>query len=205
MNPKLAPADDLVTALAYQRHSLLKHAASVLSTEPATAASISSREAELSAITVSSLEELKVAEEELTERTAALTAIRDELEGRLHATFQLFELAPASLLVTDIYGNILQANRAMRRLLRIEQKALERQPLARFVPPDVRRGFRDGLARITLMDGVVDWRMMLVRPTDAPVEVSAVVDVIRGPLTPSGTALYWSFTAAEERASDSVV
>jgi PAS domain-containing protein len=200
MKQKVSPADDLVTALAYQRQSLLKHVASVLSTgEEPRGRNAADREAQLSAITVSSLEELKVAEEELTERTAALADLRDELESRVHAAQQLFELAPPCLLVTDVYGTMLQANRAMRRLLRVDANAMERQPLARFIPHDARRGFRDGLTRIALMDGVSNWRMVLVRPTDAPVEVSAVVEVLRNAETPSGTTLYWSFSTVDER------
>jgi PAS domain-containing protein len=199
MKQKLSPADDLLTALAYQRQSLLKHVATVLSTgDEASERRASDREAQLSAITVSSLEELKVAEEELTERTAALADLRDALESRLQAAHQLFELAPACLLVTDVYGNILHANRAMRRLLRVDPKAMDRQPLARFISHDARRGFRDGLTRIAQMDGVSEWRMVLVRPTDAPVEVSAVVDVLRSAETPSGTTLYWWFTTVGE-------
>lgn len=204
MTEHLGTSDGLVAALSYQRQSLLKHVASVLSvTDAAAQTRASEREAQLSAITVSSLEELKVAEEELTERTAKLAELRDELEGRLSAAHALFELAPACLLVTDVYGTIREANRAMRRLLRVERSAVERQPLARFIPNDARRGFRDGLSRVATMDGVSDWRMMLVRPTDAPIEVSATVQLIPGAQTPSGTALYWSFTATGERGAAS--
>jgi PAS domain-containing protein len=195
MTQKLIPSDEVATALSYQRQTLLKHVATVLSTVDARVTEqVSEREAQLSAITASSLEELKVAEEELTERTLALADLRDQLEQRLNAATQLFELAPPCLLVTDVYGTILQANRAMRGLLRLEASALHRQPLARFIPLDARRGFRDGLSRIAGMDGVSDWRMLIVRQTDAPVEVSAVVQVVRGADTPSGTALYWAFT-----------
>ena len=205
MKEKLTPENDLLTALSYQRQSLLKHVASVLSSpDAASKTPTSDRETQLSAITVSSLEELKVAEEELTERTAALAELRDELEARIHAAYQLFELAPACLLVTDIYGTILEANRAMRRLLRMEQRPIDRQPLARFISPDARRSFRDGLSRIAMMDGVSDWRLHLIRPTDAPIEVSAVVEVIRGAQTPSGATLYWSFGAQGEQKSGPV-
>lgn len=203
MSEKLAPADDLVAALAHQRQSMLKHVASVLSTADANHnARTSEREVQLSAITVSSLEELKVAEEELTERTAALADLRDQLEQRVLFAHQLFELAPPCLLVTDIYGTILEANRAMRRLLR--QDELSRQPLARFVPHDLRKGFRDGIARIAMMDGVADWRMMLVRPTDGPVEVTAVVEVVRGAHTPSGASLFWSFATVTSHGASPV-
>lgn len=188
------PADDLVTALSYQRQSLLRHAASVLSPSLPNPPHASEREVQLSAITLSSLEELKVAEEELTERVSALSMLRDDMEQRVQAARQLFELAPANLLVTDMYGTILEANRAMRRLMRVDATVLVRQPLARFIPRDARRGFRDGLSRIALMEGVSDWRMVLVRPTDAPLDVNAVVEVLQGAQTPSGTTLHWSFT-----------
>lgn len=202
MKNKSIAEDSLISALSYQRQSLLKHAASVLSlSDLPSRAQPTEREAQLSAITLSSLEELKVAEEELTERTAALANLRDGWETRLQAAQQLFELAPPALLVTDIYGTVLEANRAMRQLLHLEPGSLDRQPLARFLPHEARRGFRDGLTRLAMLDGVTDWRMVLVRPTDVPVQVSAVVQVLRGPQTPSGTALYWSFAELPEQKS----
>src|SRR5690242_14551336 len=85
MTQKLIPSDEVATALSYQRQTLLKHVATVLSTVDARVTEqVSEREAQLSAITASSLEELKVAEEELTERTLALADLRDQLEQRLN-------------------------------------------------------------------------------------------------------------------------
>ena len=198
MKQALIESDDLVAAFTHHRQKLLEHAASVMFNGDGTTSDGSQREAQLSAITISSLEELKVAEEELTERISALADLRDELEQRVLGARQLFDFAPACLLVTDLYGTIREANQATLRLLRLDAKSLERQPLARFIPRDHRRGFRDGLTRIAATDGVNDWRLSLVRPTDEPLEVSATVQVVRGGATPSGTMLFWALRVAAD-------
>jgi PAS domain-containing protein len=193
MKPNLIGADDLITAFAQQRQVLLKHTADVLCEEDRHVRHVAAeREAKLSAILVSSLEELKVAEEELMERTEALADLRDDLEQRVRGARQLFDFAPACLVVTDTYGNILEANRAAQLLLKRDFSALERQPLARFIPADERRGFRDGLARITATEAVSDWRLQLIRPTDAPLMVSAAVHVARTAGAVSELRLFWS-------------
>ena len=149
------------------------------------------REAKLSAILVSSLEELKVAEEELSERVESMAEIRDQLEQRIQGAQQLFDLAPAPLLVTDIYGTITEANRASQLLLKRDFMMLERQPLARFIPVDERRAFRDGLARLIDTNGVSDWRLLLIRPTAAPIVVSAAVQVAKS-IGSDQQKLFWS-------------
>ena len=180
MKQNLESANELIATFAQQRQVLLRHTAEVLCPEPSRSASKpSSREAQLSAILVSSLEELKVAEEELTERIAVLAELRDDLERRVRGARQLFDLAPACLLVSDVQGQILDANRSCQMMLKRDSPMLERQPLARFIPSDERRSFRDGLARILSTEGVSDWRFVLSRPTDAPVPVTAAVRVVR--------------------------
>jgi PAS domain-containing protein len=190
--------DDLVTTFAQQRQVLLKHTADILRNDTLTAkAAADEREARLSAILVSSLEELKVAEEELVERTEALARMRDELEQRIQGTRQLFELAPVCLLVTDIYGNILDTNRACAQLLKRDLPDLQRQPMARFVPQDERRSFRDSLGRVVAADGVTDWRFLLIRPTDSALRVSAAVQVLRHPESQVGARLLWSLRVVD--------
>ena len=198
MKQNFIGADDLVTAFAQQRQVLLKHTADLLCGEPLGMRQPVEREAKLSAILVASLEELKVAEEELLERTEALADLRDEQEQRVHATRQLFELAPVCLLVTDCYGNILDANRACQLVLKRNMTSLERQPLARFIPTDDRRSFRDGLTRLVETEGVSDWRLQLIPPTDAPVVVTAAVQVVRRSDGPQGTQLFWALRVAEQ-------
>ena len=190
--------DHLLMTLAQQRLLLLKHTADVLRNDsPTDAPASEEREARLSAILVSSLEELKVAEEELVERTEALSKLRDDLEQRIEGTRQLFDLAPVCLFVTDIYGNILEANQACAKLLRRDLPELQRQPMARFIPPDERRSFRDCLGRVLAAEGVTDWCFLLIRPTDTALRVSAAVQVLRNLGTQVGARLLWSLRVVD--------
>ena len=190
-------ADELLNTFAQQRQVLLKHTADILCTSDPVLPQSREREAKLSAVLVSSLEELKVAEEELMERTEALADLRDELEQEVHGARQLFDLSPACLLVTDVYGNIIEANRACQRLLKRDFSALERQPLARFIPADQRRAFRDGLTRIVATEGVNDWHLLFVPPTALPVSVTAAVHPVVSPTVVAQAKLFWSIRVRE--------
>src|SRR5579864_5176587 len=61
---------------------------------------------QVSALLATSLEELKVAEEELVEQNEELIATRASLEADLRYYAQLFDLAPCALLISDVYGSI---------------------------------------------------------------------------------------------------
>ena len=188
----LIGTDGLITAFAQQRQTLLKYTGDLLCSEDGPVRQHDDqREAKLSAILVTSLEELKVAEEELVERTEALADLRDELEQRVRGAHQLFDFAPVCLLVTDIYGTILDANRACQQLLKRDLGTIERRPMARFIPLDERRTFRDALARVVAGDGVTEWRLSLVRPTAGPLTVIATVCLVKG-IGPGGNRLFWS-------------
>jgi len=198
-------ADDLVNTFAQQRQVLLRHTAELLCDETAIVRQEPDpKSSKLSAILVSSLEELKVAEEELLERTEALANLRDELEQSVRGARQLFELAPACLMVTDLFGMILEANGATAQLFRRDLSLLERQPLARFIPSDERRAFRNGLARIAETESVTDWQFQLARPTDAPLHVSAAVRVVKVAGNTKGTQLFWSLRPLEPSDATSV-
>ena len=193
MKDNLIGTDGLITAFAQQRQTLLKHTGDLLCSEAAPVRQHDGqREAKLSAILVTSLEELKVAEEELVERTEALADLRDELEQRVRGAHQLFDLAPACLLVTDIYGTVLNANRACQQLFKQDLASLERRPLARFIPLDERRNFRDALSRVVTNDGVSEWRLSLVRPTAGPLTVTAMVCLVKGVAAGGQQRLFWS-------------
>jgi PAS domain-containing protein len=204
MKPNATEADDLLTTFVQQRQVLLKHTADVLGTDDDPVRQQSTaREARLSAILVTSLEELKVAEEELVERAQTLARLRGDLEQSVRGARQLFELAPACLLVTDVYGGIIDANRASVRLLKRELEFIERVSLANFIRLEERRAFREGLGRLAESDGVTDWRFVLVRPTDGPLNVSAAVRVVRSDAT--ATRLFWSIRVLEPSASPSAI
>src|SRR5689334_13792434 len=77
----LIGTDGLITSFAQHRQMLLKHTSELLCGDDSIVRQPDSdREAKLSALLVSSLEELKVAEEELVERTEALADLRNELQ-----------------------------------------------------------------------------------------------------------------------------
>ena len=197
----LIGTDTLLTSFAQHRQMLLKYTGELLCGEGSVVRQPDSeREARLSAILVSSLEELKVAEEELVERTEALAELRDELEHRVRGTYQLFDLAPACLLVTDIYGTILDVNHAAQQLLKRDRKALERQPMSRFIATDGRRNFRDELGRVVTAEGVNDWRLVLVRPTAGALIVSATIRVVKSLMADGLQRLFWSVRNLESGA-----
>jgi PAS domain-containing protein len=199
MKQILMPSDDLLSTFAQQRQLLLKHTADLLCTDGSVKQpERREREAQLSAILVSSLEELKVAEEELVERTDALARIREEIDKAVRIERQLFDLAPVSLIVTDIFGNIVDLNQCSAKMLKRDRASLEKQPLAEFVAAHERRSFREGLARVVTAEGVSDWRLLLVRPTAGAISVSAAVCVIKGSNKPSGLRLLWSMRVLED-------
>ena len=198
----LIGTDTLITSFSQHRQMLLKYTGELLCGEGAAVRQPDSeREAKLSAILVSSLEELKVAEEELVERTETLANLRSELEQRVRGAYQLFALAPACLLVTDTNGTILDVNRASQQLLKRDRDALERQPMSRFIGTDERRNFRDELKLVVTTEGVSDWRLRLLRPTASALTVSATIRVVK-PLMEGGLQrLFWSIRTLEPEAA----
>lgn len=198
MEHEFTGGDDLLTTFAQQRQVLLRHTVECLGGEPDVVRHGNGAQRDkLSGILVASLEELKVAEEELIERTNHLADLRDELEHRVRGARELFDLSPAYLLVTDMYGTILETNQATAAFFRRPAAQLERQPLPRFIPMDDRRSFRDGLARVAQTEGVSDWQFELMRPTDSAQFVSASVRVVQSHEA-RGTRLFWSLRVCEK-------
>lgn len=202
MKDNLIGTDGLITTFSQHRQLLLKHTGELLCGEGALVRQPDGeREAKLSAILLSSLEELKVAEEELVERTEALADLRDELERRVRGTYQLFDLAPACLVVTDVHGAILDVNRASQQLLKRDRDALERQPMSRFIATDGRRNFRDELGRVVMGGSVNDWRLQLLRPTAGPLTVTAAIRVVKPQTAGGPQRLFWSIRALDGEAT----
>src|SRR4051812_26919457 len=144
----------------------------------------------LSALLSASLEELKVAEEELAQQHEAILESRAGQEQLLSYYQMLFELSPTATLVTDLNGSIREANRAACSLLRRENGALNRKPVAALVPRDERMAFRTAFARLSVANGAYQWSFGLERYADVPVRVSATVCFIPDRKIGSG-ALLW--------------
>jgi PAS domain-containing protein len=135
---------------------------------------------ETAALLAVSLEELKVAEEELVQQNEELLTTREAIESMSRQYRRLFDDMPLPYIVTDICGIIRHANHAAATLLRRPAEMLDRKPLLSFVPLDRRSSFRDAINRLPLVDAAQDWRVNLLRHGDAPVPVAIEARVSAG-------------------------
>jgi PAS domain-containing protein len=67
-------------------------------------------------------EELIQQHEELVQQNQELVAVREAVEAERQRYQELFELAPDGYLVTDVNGNIQQANRAAAKMFNLEPR-----------------------------------------------------------------------------------
>jgi two-component system, LuxR family, sensor kinase FixL len=105
------------------------------------------------------LEELRVAGEELYQQNEALTTGALELESLQQRYRNLFELAPGGYFVTDLDGVIHQANQAAGHLLGITPRELAGKPLTVYIAPGQRADFHRRLIRLSRTGGTqeVEW------------------------------------------------
>lgn len=184
-------ATDTLSALTYCRRMVLQRASSLLD-QPTDLPAAEQSEAlpAVSALLMTSLEELKVAEEELREqgdRLANQQAIMDEAVRHYRL---LFLHAPLPVILTDRYGTIHEANIAAAGLLRRDVTYLHRKPLAALVAESSRDKFRVQLAMMT-EDRPREWRLELRRTGDVSVEVWATVGFVPNIGPSRGGLLCW--------------
>lgn len=185
-----ATTQQFVETMEAQRRRVLGHAGAILLPHDELAASPENDSiSRLSALLVTSLEELKVAEEELIERHATFEQRRTTLEGELRHYRDLFQLAPHALLTTDPNGAIREVNEAASLLLRHSEQELFRRPLVSFVRIDQRTEFRTSLNRLRLTGGASDWHIQLAPRGQVPMCAVATVRVV--PDTRFGEGLIW--------------
>ena len=181
MPPRRRPTDDAtIERLVEQRQAVVGRAVRVLDVEreiPIEAEPERLRET-VALLTVS-LEELKVAEEELVQQNEELSLTREAVESSSRYFRRLFDAAPLPYLVTDVCGMIRHANHAAAVLFKRPAELLEGKPLLSFVPLDRRGTFREAINRLQLVDGAHDWRVTLLRHGDGPVPVTIDVTLAR--------------------------
>jgi PAS domain-containing protein len=146
----------------------------------------------LSALLTASLEELRVAAEEISHQEEALAEWRADTERQLSHYRMLFEVSPIPSLVTDRNSDIREVNTAMCALLRLGPDSLYRRPLAAHVARAERQGFVAGLARLALTNGASNWLISLERHGDAPIAASASVTLLPDRAVGSASLL-WHF------------
>ncbi|HWH53156.1 MAG TPA: PAS domain S-box protein [Gemmatimonadaceae bacterium] len=143
---------------------------------------------------MASLEELKVAEEELRMQNAQLADGRAREDRELHHYRQLFTYSPAAALLTDRRGAILEANRAAAALFRREAKHLAGKPIEALLELRARERFRREFARVGADSEITDWRIVFHRVGDLPIEVCAAIAFVPGIGATASGALYWMLT-----------
>lgn len=148
----------------------------------------------LTGLLMTSLEELKVAEEELREQNNTLVELRAAGDLQVHHYRQLFRHIPAPALVTDMYATILESNYAAEHLLRREASHLERKPLAALLHPKSRAEFRSRLNRLVTSEDSRHVCLTVNRHGDTPVDVEARVSIVPDLGATRSTALFWLFT-----------
>lgn len=105
------------------------------------------------------LEELKVAEEELREHNEQLISARARAESEGRRYRELFEFAPDGYLVTDVGGVIREANHAVAALFDVTANGLVGKPLTAYVAKDDRKKFVSKLVSMNGSDGPQTWEM----------------------------------------------
>ena len=147
----------------------------------------------LTGLLMTTLEGLKVAEEELRQQNVALSEIRAAGEQRAHHYRQLFMHIPAPALVTDTLATILESNHAAEHLLRLDSPRLERKSLAALLHPSSRHEFRTRLNRLVTSEESRRLTLRLNRYGDTPVDVDATVSIVPELGQMRGSALFWLF------------
>ncbi len=144
------------------------------------------------------LEEMRVAEEELRQQNEELIFSRYAVEAARERYRDLFEFAPDGYLVTSLQGVVEEANRAAARLLGISQRLLLGKPFVTFVEDDQRREYRSLLARLTQEDRVQDWNVRIKPRHGAAFEATLTVVVVHS-REGSPAGLRWMLRDITER------
>jgi PAS domain-containing protein len=176
---------EFISTFSRQRQQLLRRAGEVVPEAPVDTAQLVT-----SQCLVTSLEELKVAEEEMLTQHFELLSTQAESERKITFWRTLFDLAPVPLLLTTTDGIIRSCNQAVAQLLTRDVYHLEGKPMVALVGGAARAEFRSQLKRVLEVGGVESWALTLDRKTRGPVDVHATIHVVPSALTGTN-ALYW--------------
>jgi PAS domain S-box-containing protein len=144
------------------------------------------------------LEELRIAEEELHQQVEALASSHQAVEAERQRYQELFNFAPNGYVVTDPQGRIVEANRAAAALLNIAQDRLIRKPLAVFIANDDRRAFRSQLAWLQNGARVREWEVWL-QPRNRPAFPAALSCTASRDIQGTVVRLRWLLRDISER------
>jgi PAS domain S-box-containing protein len=192
-----------IEALARYRYTIIRHAKALVG-DVAVQDQASGEARSVLALLAASLEELKVAEQELRIQNATLTAQREQIDERTRHYRELFLQSPAPALVTDIFGTIFEANHAAGRLFRRAPDHLARKPIAAMVPTESRELFRRQFSHFTPSESPRQWHFKVNRVGDVPLDVYATMQFVAGLGPTSSGVLLWMFAPREPSWTDRV-
>jgi PAS domain S-box-containing protein len=183
--------DEFLASFTYQRQRLLAHAGALLG-EPQTAgATDPARVSRLAQTVVSSLEVLKVAEQEFVDERRRHATLEESMGRQISHFRAMFDLAPTPLLLTTTDTTIREANASASNLIGLDAHALEGQQLSSMVSRTQYEAFREQLQHVLEMKSVAAWSFTLHVQRNVPVVVCATVDTIEDPAV-GARALYWN-------------
>lgn len=116
--------------------------------------------------------EIQAMQSELREQNHELMAAHAQVAAEQQRYRDLFEFAPDSYLVTDLAGNIHEANAAACTMLNVAPQPLKHKPLVIFMAPDARADFHRWLNHIVQHpDTIQEWEVRLHPRQSPPIDV----------------------------------
>jgi PAS domain-containing protein len=199
MRSSETPPPAFLATFSRQRQQLLTRVSESLFPDQAVAPDAARAEA-LGQCLLTSLEELKVAEEEMLNQQLELLSMKAESDRAITYWRTMFDLAPVALMLTTSDAVIRATNQSAAEMLTRDVYHLEGKPFSAIVNQAMRAEFRAQLKHVVAAGGVEAWSMVLDRKTREPIRVEAKVQLIPSALT--GTpAMYWAFRPTPEPAA----
>jgi PAS domain S-box-containing protein len=151
------------------------------------------------------MEELRVAVEDLQQKNDELRKVRAQLEAERQRYRELFDFAPDGYLVTDLHGVIRNANQSAAALLNVDRAYLVGKPLAVFIPEEGRSAFRSEMFRLKDTITSADYELRLQPRKGSPFEAAMRVAVARD-ARGNPIALRWTIrdVSAQKRAEEQI-
>jgi PAS domain S-box-containing protein len=137
-----------------------------------------------------SLEELRIAEEELQQQSDEIVLSQRVIEQERQRYRDLFEFAPDAYIVTDARGTVQQANRAATELLGVAQHAFIGKPLVIYFARANHPAFYELLQQVPRREGIQTWGASVQPRNHNSIPVSVKVAHIQDPYGPPG-GLRW--------------
>jgi PAS domain-containing protein len=173
MHSELVPLTT-ADALARGRLTVIKHAHDLLETDSGGSVPPDALPRVVGLLTTT-LEELKVAEEELQEQNERLLA-RQAIEERERRHYsELFMQLPVPALFTDPFATVLECNRSAANLFKRDASHLSRKPLSALLHVAAREQFRREIQGLRSIDGSTRMSLVLHPKGELPFRAMATV------------------------------